>query len=546
MERKASTDTLSSESSKKSRMGVNKLWRTALLNASRNLRQNVLKGRIWPSPTASPNPNSSDNSDIETKAPTSTENVYGNTLYASSDSSLSSAGEVEDIVATPFTKAKRSRVKVRERVRDFEERSRSRSASEVSDSDNAGPAGEGKIERVKRVKSRPLPVPPTHTTSPVPPAMHSATPSPNPGPSVRRQLPKPPFSFSDNEEEPSMEALLAQADRSTWGARAWEEIDDGVGIVTVKHVPGEPPAMGTASGNATLVRNEDWMKGTISRGTGKTKERGRGRVVTSIFQGLDEDGQGISRESSGDSEESAGVTDVSSLGEVEKDTTVLVAEPLVKDAEVQSLNGNTVDAEVQSPVVVTADAEVQSLVISTVDAEVQLPIISTTDAEVQSPVILTADAQVQSPVVPASDAAIQVEDQEESDKLKGVIQQLERKLEESKLVIEDFKKRLEGVEMESVKEQVSPSVSVSDGSTRTSPDSNAPVVRSPRTRVGLAASLVSRMFGLVGLGSRSPTAGAGDGEMGVGDLPSYVFLVGLGVCAVVLKVIVKRVKRGLR
>ena len=28
-------------------MGVNNLWREALLNASRNLRQNVLKGRIW-------------------------------------------------------------------------------------------------------------------------------------------------------------------------------------------------------------------------------------------------------------------------------------------------------------------------------------------------------------------------------------------------------------------------------------------------------------------------------------------------------------------
>lgn len=44
------------------RLGLNLLWRNALLNASRNLRQNVLKGRIWgppsplPSPTASPSP----------------------------------------------------------------------------------------------------------------------------------------------------------------------------------------------------------------------------------------------------------------------------------------------------------------------------------------------------------------------------------------------------------------------------------------------------------------------------------------------------------
>ncbi|TFK56492.1 hypothetical protein OE88DRAFT_1649806 [Heliocybe sulcata] len=555
-------------------MGVNKLWRGALLKASRNLRQNVLKGRIWPSPTASPNPNSSDNSDMELQAPSSPGGIYRNTLYASSDSSLSSVGEVEGIVATPFTKVKRSRVKVRERVKDFEERSRSRSASEVSDSDNSSAAGEAKAERIRRIKSRPLPTPPMNTTSPVPPSRSQASSTaPSPSPSVRRQLPKPPYSYSDHEEEPSMEVLLAQQEKSSWGAKAWEDIDDGLGIVTVKHVPGEALPAGTVNGSkgVTLNGKDEWMKGTISRGTANRKGKERGRVVTSIFQGLDENGTGVSRESSGDSEEGATAADVggSTAAEVEKDTVVLVTEPIVKDEEIQLFGGASVDAEVQSLAGVTADAEVQSLVVPTVDAEVQSPAVVTANAEVQSPIIVTSDAQVQSPilatagvevqsivstadaevqsaVISATNSGVQARDADE-DEQDGAVQDLERKLRESRASVEALRKRLESVEKDIEKMETQSTKDVP-----APPSTSAPLVPAsravgpPRTRPGLATKLVNRLFSMVGLGSPASNLGPAEREMEVGDLPSYVFLVSLGVCAVVIKVLAKRMRRGLR
>lgn len=54
------------------RMGINHLWREALLNASRSLRQNVLKGRIW-------------GLDTEDELPTS---PYRHIVYNSSSSSI--------------------------------------------------------------------------------------------------------------------------------------------------------------------------------------------------------------------------------------------------------------------------------------------------------------------------------------------------------------------------------------------------------------------------------------------------------------------------
>ena len=65
-------------------MGVNNLWREALLNASRNLRQNVLKGRIW-----------GFDEDDDTNS-TTTKFPYTH-VFSSSSSSLEDVSESQDI-----------------------------------------------------------------------------------------------------------------------------------------------------------------------------------------------------------------------------------------------------------------------------------------------------------------------------------------------------------------------------------------------------------------------------------------------------------------
>ncbi|EPQ60149.1 hypothetical protein GLOTRDRAFT_108826 [Gloeophyllum trabeum ATCC 11539] len=272
------------------------------------------------------------------------------------------------------------------------------------------------------------------------------------------------------------------------------------------------------------------MRGTISRGTGK--ERGRGRVVTSIFQGVDADGQGLTREGSGGSEES-----VPAPAELEKDTAVL--EPFEPKSR---------DAEVQSPLVATTEAQVQSEAASSLDAAVQSPVVLTADVEVQSPIVQTAEAEVQSPVVRTVDVQVQSQGSpEDHDNTEAVIQELEKKLEESKAVIEQFKKRLEGVEkgIEEMEKTEAPVIHAASKPPVTVPDTT--VARRPKSRVGVATCLVNRLFRVIGLSSPAVNAeGRREQEMDVGDLPSYVFLVGLGVCAVVLKTLVRRMKRGVR
>lgn len=65
---------------------MNRKWRQALLAALRNLRQNVLKGRIWGpdgSPTSTPSP--------ESESP---DQIFSNAGFNSSASSLSSSSSV--------------------------------------------------------------------------------------------------------------------------------------------------------------------------------------------------------------------------------------------------------------------------------------------------------------------------------------------------------------------------------------------------------------------------------------------------------------------
>ena len=87
------------------RLGMNKKWRDALLVAARNLRQNVLKGRIWgadgspnlsPSPSFVPGPIAAFPVDPSPSvSPTRSEGqFYSNPAFSSSTSSVESSASM--------------------------------------------------------------------------------------------------------------------------------------------------------------------------------------------------------------------------------------------------------------------------------------------------------------------------------------------------------------------------------------------------------------------------------------------------------------------
>jgi hypothetical protein len=245
-------------------MGVNKLWQAALLASSRNLRQNVLKGRIW-GPTAD-----------DEKLPFTTE------LYNSSSSSLdlpSSAPLLIQSADESVEKVRRPRRtrngRVRGMVDSFERSGSFSSDSSFSDTGiDIGPA-KRHIDEEAVVRS-PIEADQEHYSS----AVSSACSSP-----VRRPLPQPPVhpSLKDFfEEEPTMEELLESGGVAmtlkgdSWGAKAWEEIDRTANV-TVKKVTSIGSKADDDDGLGIVGESKLWWSSRSKR------TRSERRVVTSIF-----------------------------------------------------------------------------------------------------------------------------------------------------------------------------------------------------------------------------------------------------------------------
>jgi hypothetical protein len=202
------------------------LWRSALLGAARNLRQNILRGRIWGNPTSDPD-------EHQEKERGHGDVPFGTTLYASSSSSLDlplADGGIEVGSEQRLTRPLRvsnANGRVRGMVDKWERESaggrsptgslrgssHSRSGSE---SDNGSDLGEGDVAveedvGVNSARSAPVYPFPCDDTSSVP-----AT-----------------------DDEPSIEELLAAGSPpsaptdGSWGARAWEGLDP---VVTMRRI----------------------------------------------------------------------------------------------------------------------------------------------------------------------------------------------------------------------------------------------------------------------------------------------------------------------
>lgn len=147
---------------------MNKLWRTALLTASRNLRQSVLHGRIWGFGSSSspsiPSPSDFPHEDPDEDDPDDTPNnrrlrsrassTAGSTIY----SSASSSSSVESLYSP-----EKGSGRVKGMVQSFERDSESRRARSGSVSSVESNEFESASERNVTTR-RPLPTPPRFAT----------------------------------------------------------------------------------------------------------------------------------------------------------------------------------------------------------------------------------------------------------------------------------------------------------------------------------------------------------------------------------------------
>ncbi|GBE90057.1 hypothetical protein SCP_1800790 [Sparassis crispa] len=236
-------------------MGMNKKWRQVLLSASHDLRQNMLKGRIWgteASPSSSPG----------SASPAIPVDVFSNGLYSSSAPDLLADDIGSESGGSP-TRYRSGRV--RGMVESFE-RSGSFSSEGSFDGDEGGRVHRSPSNIARWLhKEDPIDEDPLRSSSPVCGAMQETF-------------------------EPTMEELLATEPSGTdstgsWGVRAWEEMDLAPNV-TVKRVAEN------SAPNGTWVETppEKDAIGTIvalENGGGKGSHHRRGReerrVVTAIF-----------------------------------------------------------------------------------------------------------------------------------------------------------------------------------------------------------------------------------------------------------------------
>lgn len=244
-------------------MNLNRKWREALLIASRNLRQNVLKGRIWGADTDGPtSPGSA--------SPTMPAHPFSSTLYNSSSSSLDLVSEKEEDDVGKRPRHYRNG-RVRGMVESFE-RSGSFSSESSFDEGVTRPDLDRWLHEEGAIQDNAVQLSPTVETN--------------------RPLPTPPPSTIA--DEPSIEDLLASEDQSmelghSWGARAWEELDLAPGV-TVKRV--RDPSGGSDNSSTLASMQGDDVFPTIGKGSGRSSNgssTGKGgreerRIVTAIFR----------------------------------------------------------------------------------------------------------------------------------------------------------------------------------------------------------------------------------------------------------------------
>ena len=488
-------------------MGMNKKWRELLLATSQELRQNVLKGRIW-GEGVSPTPSPGSTSPLP--------NMFSNAFYASaSNSSASSLDLSADEGAhaqPPPERPRRSRNgRVRGMVQSFE---RSGSFSSEASFDGEGEAAEGmRAELGKWLREEGGSVVEEQPIIKSPNASPTRRPLPDPfAPSQQRYAAPPPPPPVNG--EPTMEELLAAEPASAWGARAWEEMDGGPGV-TVKRVNGVPHPLPPVPTEAEVEANRT---GTVvghgrEASSGRRKERDERRVVTAIFtpsvpmdDATPEEQEEVAR--NGSSAESHG--------------------DAVKMEELAQ--GGKVQTEVEETRRLSEELEATRALVDVFRRRLE-------DVEAKVAELERVEVERQ-----------QLErEQREREREAAAREQAERERQEREQQEREQQLAAERAaqEAEPVEELVTPGVraDLQASGAEGKEDAAGPSTLLART----AAMIPAALHHLENVGSLNRTHQSdGDGDDGgepsnLSDLPSYVLLVGFGVCAVVLRVVMRRV-----
>lgn len=258
-------------------MGVNKLWKDALLKSSRNLRRNVLRGKIW-GPPAEDDPDDDLFADLSNSSTSSLDSLHNAT----------DGDDPGPHYIKPYRRYRNGRV--RGMVESLE-----RSGSFSSDSSFSELAERNAFiaqydADQDAISQSPVEAPSqspnlsAHTPPPLPP-LTIDSPSMLPNKRPLPQIPVHPSLREFSAEDLTVEELLeAEGEKmsSSCGARAWEEFDDKPGITVKKLIhdaphPDNVVSHTATSGLSTVVESHS------REGSNGRKSRDERRIVTAIF-----------------------------------------------------------------------------------------------------------------------------------------------------------------------------------------------------------------------------------------------------------------------
>jgi len=473
------------------------LWRSALLAAARNLRQNILRGRIWGHPVSD-----SEQAQDQEQEQGQGDAPFASALYASSSSSLDLplTGEDADFGSEHrLTRRSRATTNAKGRVRGMVDkwerestgsRSPTRNSGDSghnrssSESDNGSEPGEGEVVAmqgdvdVRGTRSEPV--------------------SPFPG--------NPVASVPAVDDEPTIEDLLATGSAlsapmdGSWGARAWEELDVGLTMRRVEQHDTIVPRRDASGGSSADVGSTAFFGARSKRGGGSSSRRMR---------------------ATNKEDPSAARRPVADIFAESPDT---VSTPALAEAEVQADVCAEIDLEEEAAATVALEAELE-----------------------------------------AKELALE----SEARATRGLLEEFRRRLEEVEARVSAMEVEWHPPEEQQAPISQQPQQPQARGTSTAETDTHDNAIEArPKTAditpeldaVVAATAETSADERKVG-GHKAVENGSADlgahgayaegrvvrqtmvdlGPTTVSDLPSYVFLVGLGVCAVVLQVVLKRV-----
>lgn len=466
------------------------LWRSALLAASRNLRQNILRGRIWG--------NSASDEQGQDQERELGDAPFTNALYASSSSSLDLPLTGEDAESgSERRQTRRLRVSknANGHVRGMVDRWERESAGSQSPTRNLGANGRKRYSSESDSGSE---FGEEEMAAAVGVDAHGAriahvSPFPSNGAT----------SMPAEDDEPSIEDLLAAGtspsapNDGSWGARAWEGLDSGITMRRIEPydtvVPRRDGSGGSSGADAGTTAN--FAERSKRRGDNSSSSRRMGKATNKEDPRL---------------------------------ARPTVADIFAETAETISTSAHA-EVEVQADMRVEMELEEEAAAVAAIEAELEAKELALED-EARATRALMEEFKRRLEEVEARVSAMEADWHPPEEQHAPISQQQQQQSEAQEASTDGKETHDDAVEALPKTAGVTTEPAEEPADERELGTNNA-VENGVAEPDAVAESHVAPVRrGMVDLG---PTS--------MSDLPSYVLLVGLGICAVVLQVVFKRV-----